>query len=411
MDADVQTVAMIVGSFPPMPCGVGDYTAMLCRHLSSKGLRIHVITSKAAAEGPPPATGIIIHAEQPGWSMLQMGRVTRKLREIEPDIVHIQYPSAGFGRGLAPAFLPAMLESSDFYPPVVATIHEYRISHPLRRMASSFLAHYAEGLIFPDQFERDVFYKRNRSLHDKPNRVIPVGASLPPSPEMSPEVREVRRQARRHEWGIYDSRPVFLHFGIPSPSKGIDDILLALARLNREDFDHHLVLAGRFEPERDSYHRYLRALMMKLGLMSSTTILGTLPAEEVADVMNACDVGLFPFRDGVSLRRTSWVAALVNDLPTITTEPVDTIPGLAESGNVRLVPRHNIPKLATAILEIGSNPKVLENMRLAISPMKGRFAWGDIALRTVDFYYLVARRKFDRTGAKKPITKVDRFSE
>jgi len=394
-----------------MPCGVGDYTAMLCHYLASKGLKIHVITSKGAAEGPPPPTGVTIHAEQTGWSMWQMGRVTRKLREINPDIVHIQYPSAGFGKGLAPAFLPAMLEAGNFYPPVVATIHEYRISHPLRRMASSFLAHYAEGLIFPCQFERDVFYKRNRSLHDKPNRVIPVGTSLPPSPEMSPEVYEERRQARRHEWGIYDNRPVFLHFGLPSPSKGIDDILLALARLSREDFDHHLVLAGRFDPERDSFHRYLRALMMKLGLMSSTTILGMLPAEEVADVINACDAGLFPFRDGVSLRRTSWVAALVNDLPTVTTEPVDKIPGLVESGNVRLVPRRNIPMLATAILEIGSNPKILENMRAAGSPLKSRFAWGDIALRTIDLYFLVARRKFDRTGGRRPTPKVDRFNE
>jgi glycosyltransferase involved in cell wall biosynthesis len=304
-----------------------------------------------------------------------------------------------------------MLEAQNFYPPVVATIHEYRISHPLRRMASSFLAHYCEGLVFPCQFERDVFYKRNRSLHDKPNRVIPVGTSLPPSPEMTPEIREARRRTRRREWGIYDNRPIFLHFGLPSPSKGIDDILLALAKLSREDFDHHLIVAGAFDPERDSFHRFIRAMTMKLGLMSSTTFVGMLPAEEVVDVINACDVGLYPFRDGVSLRRTSWVAALVNNLPTITTEPVERIPGLAESGNVRLVPRRDIPSLVTAILEIGSNPKILENMRASGSPLRGRFAWPDIAMRTIDLYHLAARRKFDRTGGKKTEPKIDRMNE
>ncbi len=402
---------MVVGSYPPMPCGVGDYTAMLCRHLATQGLRIHVVTSKAACEGAPPPTGVTLHADVPGWSLFRLGRLTAKLREIAPDVVHIQYPSAGFGKGLAPAMLPSWLDSANFYPPVVATIHEYRISHPLRRMASSFLAHYSEALIFPCQFERDFFLKRNRSLHDKPNRVIPVGTSLPITPELPPEIREERRKARRREWGIYDNRPIFFHFGLPSPSKGIDDILLALAKLSREDFDHHLVIAGPFDPEHDSFHRFIRSMTMKLGLMSSTTFLGTLPAEEVADVMNACDVGLFPFRDGVSLRRTSWVAALINDLPTITTEPIDKIPGLENSGNVRLVPRRNIGKLATAILEIGSNPKILDNMRNSESPLKRRFEWPDIAARTIDLYELAVRRKFDRTGGPKPGKKMDRSNE
>ena len=179
-----------------------------------------------------------------------------------------------------------------------------------------------------------------------------------------------------------------------------DDILLALGRLAREDFDHHLVIVGRFEPEADSFHRFLRSITMKLGLMSSTTFLGMVPPEEVADIMNACDVGLFPFRDGVSLRRTSWIAAVMEDMPTVTTEPVKELPGLMESTNVRVVPRRNISGLVTAILEIGSNPKILQNMRLGESPLKSRFSWPDIASRTIDFYQLVARRKFDRGGER-----------
>jgi glycosyltransferase involved in cell wall biosynthesis len=402
LDAKVETVAMVVGSYPPMPCGVGDYAAVLCRHLATQGLKIHVITSRGAADGPAPPTGVTVHADQPGWSIWRLGKLTRKLKEINPDVVHVQYPSSGFGKGLGPAFLPSRLDAASFYPPVVATIHEYRISHYLRRMASRALAHDSEGLIFPCQFEKDIFFKLNRSIErmEKPARVIPVGPSLPPSPKMSDEMRAQRRDARRREWGIYDNRPIFFHFGLPSPSKGIDDLLLALGKLSREDFDHHLVIAGRFEPETDSFHRFIRSVTMKLGLMSSTTFLGMVPPEEVGDIMNACDVGLFPFRDGVSLRRTSWIAALIEDLPTITTEPVEELPGLAESSIVRLVPRRNISALATAILEIGSNPKILENMRAGDNRLKARFSWPDIASRTIDFYQLAARRKFDRVGER-----------
>ena len=152
-------------------------------------------------------------------------------------------------------------------------------------------------------------------------------------------------------------------------------------------------MAGRFEPESDSYHRMLRSIAEKLGLMNSTTF-ARAPAEEIGDLMNACDLGLFPFRDGVSLRRTS---ALVEGLPTITTEPYEEIPGLIESGNVRLVPRKNIAKLATIILEIASNPRYFP-ICARESPLKRMFSWPDIAQRTSDFYYLAARRKSDRMG-------------
>ncbi len=41
-------VCFIVGAFPDMKCGIGDYTYKLAEELGKKGFEIHVITSKKA---------------------------------------------------------------------------------------------------------------------------------------------------------------------------------------------------------------------------------------------------------------------------------------------------------------------------------------------------------------------------
>lgn len=42
-------ICFIVGAFPEMKCGIGDYTYKLSEELAREGLEIHVITSKKAS--------------------------------------------------------------------------------------------------------------------------------------------------------------------------------------------------------------------------------------------------------------------------------------------------------------------------------------------------------------------------
>jgi glycosyltransferase involved in cell wall biosynthesis len=48
------------------------------------------------------------------------------------------------------------------------------------------------------------------------------------------------------------------------------------------------------------------------------TVTETLPADEVAACIRACDVMLQPYADGASGRRTTLMAALVNGMPVVT---------------------------------------------------------------------------------------------
>ena len=41
-------ICFIVGAFPTMKCGVGDYTNKLAEELAKKGNEVHVITSTRA---------------------------------------------------------------------------------------------------------------------------------------------------------------------------------------------------------------------------------------------------------------------------------------------------------------------------------------------------------------------------
>src|SRR5206468_1086025 len=65
---------------------------------------------------------------------------------------------------------------------------------------------------------------------------------------------------------------------------------------------------------------------------------GFVEAAQVSAHLLACDAVVLPYRDGVSFRRGSLMAALAHGCTIITTEPQTTMPELRDGENVRLVP-------------------------------------------------------------------------
>lgn len=55
--------------------------------------------------------------------------------------------------------------------------------------------------------------------------------------------------------------------------------------------------------------------------------------------LNACDVLLLPFTDGVSLRRGTLMAALANGCAIVTTTPQGPLPELVHDRDLLYVPR------------------------------------------------------------------------
>jgi hypothetical protein len=87
------------------------------------------------------------------------------------------------------------------------------------------------------------------------------------------------------------------------------------------------------------------------GLRGRVAAPGRLAAERLSVHLQACDVAVQPYPDGVSARRTTAMAALANGVPVVTTTGRFTEPLWASAG-IPLVPAGDASALAAAVLDL-----------------------------------------------------------
>ena len=98
------------------------------------------------------------------------------------------------------------------------------------------------------------------------------------------------------------------------------------------------------------------------------------------------DVIALPYRDGVSVRRGSLMAALAHGCAIITTNPQVDTPELVGNRHVRLVPAESPTALALAIEDLAKNPELRADMGRNAAKLAADYSWEAIAARTAAFY-------------------------
>jgi glycosyltransferase involved in cell wall biosynthesis len=83
---------------------------------------------------------------------------------------------------------------------------------------------------------------------------------------------------------------------------------------------------------------------------------GPMPGRDLAAALRACDVVVQPYPDGVTTRRTSVMAALANQVPTVSTDGVLTEPVWRETGAVALAPASDARAIGSAVDALLRNP-------------------------------------------------------
>ena len=113
----------MTGSFPPMKCGIGDYSCNLAKSLAACAeIQIGVLTSVFDSnESESEREGLEVFPIMKSWGLAETLRVIKIIRYWSPDIVHIQYPTQGI-YGLLYWFLPMI--SFLMRRKVVQTWHE-----------------------------------------------------------------------------------------------------------------------------------------------------------------------------------------------------------------------------------------------------------------------------------------------
>ena len=267
---------MLSGPCPPHQCGVGDYTRLLAGALQARGVE--------SVDFP----GVI-------WGLGGVLDVQATLRRLRPDVVHIQYPSLGFGTKLGPQAL-ALLTGC------VITIHEASRSHFLRKIALLPFAVRPKHIIFTSEFEREFALNWVPWL-SRVSSVIPIPSNI--------GVATQNRQRTLDE---------IVYFGLIMPSKRVEEVLKLAALIKSAGLSLRIRIVGTPPDKYSAYAAGLRAVSADLPVIWECG----LNEEQVAQRLALSSVAYLPYQDGASERRATLKAALANGVAVITTRGAQT---------------------------------------------------------------------------------------
>ena len=370
-------VGFVSGEYPPHRGGVGDYTRLLARHLAARGLQVQILTHRAARAN---ADALRVHAliGRWGWNALLTAR--RWADNLRLDLVHLQFQTAAFSMSPWVHFLPRATRQ-----PTLTTFHDVRAPYlfpgagRLRGASVRFLARHSSGVIVTGPGDRAALPDHSRI------REIPVGSNI-----LASLPADYNRSGTRERYGADSGDFVLAHFGFAHESKGLADLLAALAELRGSGVPARLwfigALRGDSDPQNRAAQTNLEAQVKTLGLAPFIHKSGYLEEAQVRAALSAADVVVLPYRDGAAYHHGSLQAAIHAGCAIISTIPQSPAPLFQDSTNLRLVPATDVPALTATCQELYRHSNQRESLRAGARALAAKFSWERIAARHEAFY-------------------------
>jgi glycosyltransferase involved in cell wall biosynthesis len=220
--------------------------------------------------------------------------------------------------------------------------------------------------------------------------LIPLGSNVEPQPPPGFE-----RLVWRSQYQAGPQTLLLAYFGFLNESKGGEVLVEVLARLRRQGLDARLLLiggeVGHVDTTNQSYAQKVQALIDRHGLAGQVYRTGYVELAAVSANLLAADVVVMPYRDGVSFRRTTLIAALRHGCPVISTTPADPslIPEIRPGENMLLVPPGDAAALAQTLARFWADPPLRQKLAAGAKALGDRFEWPTIARQTVALYQAV----------------------
>ncbi|MCR3757947.1 glycosyltransferase [Clostridium felsineum] len=302
-------VCMITGALPPLKCGVGDYSDILCDYLNKNpNIELNVITSSNIHSSFNYNIYNLINK----WSISELTKVLKIVKKLNPDIVHIQYPTLSYKRNIMINMLPYFLHKR--YK-VIVTLHEYSDSSILGKVRSEVGILFSHFLIVVDD-RYNVDLRRKKIFSKKPIKKICIGSNIPKSKKTYSELLKLRNKLL-----LKNKKMIVGYFGFINDKKGLENIVLALKLLKDNGYkEFQFNIIGELYTN-NKYHNKIVNMINDLGLNKEVIITGYLEKQLVGDYVKVCDVIVLPFTDGLSSKNGSFLCALQEEKNIITTYP------------------------------------------------------------------------------------------
>ena len=392
-------ILFITGEYPSMQGGVGDYTRRLSQALGQLGADVHVLTHAdaggdhlrvPAAAYEPTVYPVLTRT---GWNL--WGETRRVIRELRPDVVHIQYQSAAYELHPAVNYLPRRLRMLRHRPAIYTTFHDLRFPYifpkagPLRWQAVLAMARGSDGNVItnPADWSRLASAGLTPTLHP-----IPIGSNIACQP---PADCDWARQ--RAQWGAGRDTWLLAYFGFLNAGKGGETLMRTLAELVRAGRPARLLMVGgkvgASDPTNQAYLEHVERLTVDLGVAPQVQWTGFTTSEQVSANLLAADCAVLPYREGATLRHGSLMAALVHGLPIISTQAsigAEVAPGifpmLRDGESALLVPPEDPVHTAAAVERVMTDPALRARLSEAAVKLSKQFEWDTLAERHLEAY-------------------------
>lgn len=326
-------VLLVTGSFPPMRCGVGDYSLNLASALIAEcGVQVGVLTS-VQAKGTYQVGEVELFPVIEKWSLTEILKVIKTIRSWSPSIVHVQYPAQGYGNGLLPWILP--LIAFFMRKRVVQTWHE---GYSRRSALKLFLKSIVPGaLVFVrPQYGVSLHPQLQWALWGKKNVFIPNASAIPYVDLSSNEKHLIKSGYLEKQ-----SRLV-VFFGFVYPHKGVE----LLFEIADPEVDQ-IVIAGEINEDGDYFKEILKLASVE-AWRGKVKITGFLPPKDVAMLLSVADAVILPFRSGGGEWNTSIHGAVLNGAFVITTSLTKS--GFDAQRNVYYASVDNVEEMKSALI-------------------------------------------------------------
>jgi glycosyltransferase involved in cell wall biosynthesis len=275
---------------------------------------------------------------------------------------------------------------------VVTTFHDLRVPYLfpkagwLREWAVRHLARASQGVVAVAEGDEGPLAAWTRGARR------PVGVTLVPLGNHfdAPPPPDFERGAWRGSLGVGHDTFLLGHLGLVNRSKGVDALVRALGALRAAGRDVRLLMIGdqlgASDPTNAAYLEEVKRLIASLRLAPFVQWTGYEPPARIAAWLRCLDLAVLPFADGATLRRTSLIGAWSQGAPVLTTAPPAPAAWLRDPPAAATVPAATEPHLAAAIAALHDAPERRATLAATGLALSQRFAWPDVARRTLAVY-------------------------
>ena len=378
-------VLFVTRNFPPVVCGVGDYTNRLIDKFVEDGHRVSVLTTRAAVTVNHPN---VIPSHINKWNLFTIPAILNACAFVKPDYISFQYVPYSFdkrGMPLWVVFLYLCLRIKKYN--VITTFHEVGIRYTknnikktITSISQFFIAYCIAKLSYKNITSMDLYMGYLKKYSNEVYK-IPIGANILPLPVNEDYLHGLKKTVAPNNEFIFST------FG----TRISDTLLHALAALKEENHKAKLLLLGNI-PSKTRDH--FRALANKLNISQDIYITGYLAEAElfawlkVSSLFVQSEFVSATGEGGICTKSGSLAAAFAAGLPILGTKGDTTDAIFKDNENIFLINNDSDISIKNKIIEIMYDKEKLNIISTnAILTYSNFFSWEKIYQQYAEVFF------------------------